>query len=343
MFRLLLIKNDQSATYDITPLTNDIAWDSGFSITVSLEFMMANSDTDAVPVNPCEIGDLVILTQEDYINSPTEKEIIELYRGVIVEEQRNGRDPIKYISYDYTWYLNQSTTVYQFNSVSATEAIRKVLTDFGIQIESIIEMPTKINEIYMLKTPGKIIQDIIDQVEKKEGYRISAEMRYGKLVIRKRIDLVIAGFFELAENVQRENILEAVGNPSRTRSIESMRNRIRLIVDDEETEYQVTAEKEDTAMIGRYGLIEETIKIEAEDAAKSRQVAMILLNRLSKVHETITLKFIGNTLFRGGRLFDVVESVTGISGRYMIVEAKHRINKKKYTMELELALPEDVV
>lgn len=333
MFRVNLIKNNAQNRYNITPIVTDFSWDSEFTVTVCMEFNIVMSDTRFFPMNPCEVGDLVFLFKDNE----------EIYRGIIVEEQISGRDGAKYISYDFSWYLNQSTSIYQFNNITATVAISRVLSDFNIKIGNMLQMPTRVNGIYMIKTPGQIIQDIVGNVELKEGYEINAEMREGKIYFEKRSDLLIEGRFRLADNIKYEDILSAISDPKKNRSIVPMRNRIRLIVEDEETEYEVTAQKEDEDMIRKYGLLEETIKIDAEDAAKSRQVARMLLKRLSKVHETNEVSLFGDIRFKAGRLFDVFEPVTGINNRFMIVSAKHNVKNNLHTMDLELVLPDEVI
>ncbi len=333
MFKLTLIKNDQSARYDITPIVGSLAWDNDFTLTTALEFDIGFSDAIyPIPRNIIDLGDLVILT----------KGSDEVFRGELIKGHRKGRSPRGYTAYDFSWLLNQSKIVIQFNNISATQAIIKVLEKFGIVIGSIPNMPTLIDKVYIQKTPGKIIQDIIDTVEKKEGYTLNGEMREGKIYFQKRKDLVIQGAFQLAENIAPEDLITAISEPNRTLSIEEVRNCIRIIVDDEETQYEVTAEAQDDELIEKYGLLEETIKIDAEDAAKSRQAAKILLARLGRMHETVNVKLPGDIRFRAGYLFDIEEPVTGINGRFMIVAAKHKVVKQIHSMGLELALPGDV-
>lgn len=344
MFKLTLIKSGQSRRYDITPIVGSIEWETDFTLLASLSFDIAFSDTRfPIPVNPVDVGDHVILTKGND----------ELFRGVIVDESRTGRKPIKYNAFDYTWYLGQSTTVYQFNNIPASQAIAQVLTDFGISIGHIITMPTRVDHIYIEETPSKILNEIIDKVEASEGYTINGEMRQGKIYLEKHKDLVIKGRFRLAENLQYHDNLSAISDPSRTRSIEDMRNRIRLIIDDtiesdnEDEEdiasYIETALAQDDKLIERYGLLEETIKMDIEDSAKARQAAKILLERLGRIHETNSIKLMGDIRFKAGRLFDVIEPVTGMNGRFLISQAKHKITKHIHTMDLELVLPDEVM
>src|SRR5690625_1275402 len=118
-----LLKPD--ARYNITPIIGTMSWETDFTLLASLEFELVYNDAHyPTPRNPVEPGDHIILT----------KDTKEVFRGVIVDENVTGRGPIKYMAYDYTWYLAQSTTVMQFNNVPASRAIEQVLTEFGIDI-----------------------------------------------------------------------------------------------------------------------------------------------------------------------------------------------------------------
>ncbi|WP_446684888.1 XkdQ/YqbQ family protein [Cryptosporangium minutisporangium] len=50
----------------------------------------------------------------------------------------------------------------------------------------------------------------------------------------------------------------------------------------------------------------------------------------------------GDSTVKAGRVLDVNEPLTGMSGRYMIMTAKHTVSNQIHTMDLELVLPEEV-
>lgn len=337
MFTLLLIKNDGTKSYDITPLVNSITWDSNLSLMAALEFDIAWTDAKLFPVNPCDVGDVVILTQGGK----------EVYRGVIVNEGRSGRQPIKYKVYDYAWYLGKSKSVYQFNKVSASQAITKILNDFGMLVGKVPEMGTIVDDIFLEKSPAEIIETIYKRHEKSSGKRYNVEMREGKIFFEEMTELVIKGTFKLAENIAPVDVLANPLGADRTRSIEEMRNRVKILIERDDKEkskpkYEVVAVAQDEASIKKYGLLEETFKIEAEDAAKGREVSRILLKRLNRIQETNSLRVFGDVAFKAGRLWDVTEPITGMQGQFMIIAAKHEVKNQIHTMELTLALPEDV-
>lgn len=337
MFQLLLVKNDGSKSYDITPLVGGITWDSNLSMMSTMEFDVAWSETKLLPVNPCDLGDVVILSKDGQ----------EINRGVIVTEGRSGRSAIKYTVYDYAWYLGKSKSVYQFNKIAASQAITKILNDFGMLIGNIPQMGTAIDEIYLEKSPAEIIEDIYKRHERASGKRYNVEMRQGKIFFEEMKELVIKGTFKLSDNNAPIDVLANPLGADRTRTIENMRNRVKILIDRDEKEkdkpkYEVVASAVDEGLIKKFGLIEDVYKIDAEDAAKARKVADILLKRLARIHETNSLKLMGDVAFKAGRLLDVSEPVTGMNSRFMITSVKHEVKKQIHTMQLELALPEDV-
>lgn len=332
MFTVKLIKNDGSKAYDITPLINQLSWDSNLTLLSVIEFGIISTDARYVPKNPVEIGDLVIIYNEK----------IEVNRGIVVKESKSGRNPIEYVAYDYGWYLGKSNSVYQFNGVSAKQAITKILSDFGIPIGNILDAPTIITKIYIQKSPAEIMTDIIRQFERETGQKVYIELREGKIFIERMKDAVVIGSFKLATNIGANNVLDNPLQMERTRSIEGMKNQVKIILSKNDN-YETIALAQDVNSGARYGLLEQTFKIDEEDAAKARQVAKILLDRLNRIHETNKITLMGDPTFKAGRMFDLLEPVTGAKGRYMISSCKHDVGSSLHTMDLVLTLPEDVM
>jgi hypothetical protein len=337
MFNILLIKNDGTKSYDITPIVGAFSWDSNLSLMSVMEFEIIWSDTPFFPVNPVDVGDVVVYMKDDQ----------EINRGIVVRESKSGRSSIRYTAYDYAWYLGRSTSVYQFNGVVAHDAIKKVLDDFNMPIGSIAIMRTMVDQIYIQKSPANIIDEIIKLEEKKTGQKYTGELRQGKLYIEPMKDLIIKGTFRVSGNVEEYDVLTNPLSAERTRSIEDMRNRIKVIAEldhkkKEKASYVTTAIEQNADLISQYGLLEETVKVDAEDAAKSREVARILLSRIGKIHESNTLKLIGDVTFKAGRLFVVNEPITGMNDTFMIKTCKHDVLNQIHTMSLELVFPEEV-
>ncbi|MCO1599821.1 XkdQ/YqbQ family protein [Desulfosporosinus nitroreducens] len=331
MFKITLVKNDGLKSYDLTPVVNGISWDSNLSIASVMDFTTFWGRSP-YPNNPVELGDLVVVTKDG----------VEVDRGIVVKSKQNDSITISYTAFDYGWYLGKSKSVYQFNKIPAKQAITKILTDFGMPIGSITSMDNLIDSVFVQKTPAEIITTIIKAYERQTGVKVFSELREGRIYIEKMSDAVIIGKFSLASGMGDIDVLGATLGADRTRSIEELRNRIKIITASQD-DYQTLALAEDTVSEGKYGLLEDTYKIDEADAAKARQVAKILLQRLNKVHETNKIRLMGDIAFKAGRLFDVVEPETGMQGRYMITQAKHNVDAGGvHTMELTLTLPEDI-
>lgn len=338
MFQLVLLKNDGKKSWDITPMTKTITWDSNLSLMAAMEFELIQSDISKYfPKNPCDLGDVVMLMKDGK----------EVYRGIIVTEGRAGRENVKYTVYDYAWYLGKSKSLYQFNRIPVSQAITKIVKDFGMLIGKIPTMNTIIDQIYLEKSPAEIIQDMYKRHEKASGKRYNVEMRQGKIYFEDMKELVIKGTFQLAGNIGKQAVMDAPLGANRTRSIEKMRNKINILIERDKADkgkpkYEVAATSQKKEWITKYGLLEDTYKIDAEDVAKAREVARILLQRLARIHETNSLKLIGDVVFKAGRLLDVIEPITGIKGRYMILSVKHTVSNQVHVMDVELVRPEEV-
>jgi len=331
MFKVKLIKNDGSKIFDITPLIEKLTWDSNLTLKSVIEFTVIWGDSPSIPKNPVELGDLVMLFADNK----------EVNRGIVVTEKRSGRSMISYTAYDYGWYLGASKSVYQFNSVSVTSAITKIISDFGLPIGRIASMPALISTIYIQKTPAEIITDLIRVHENQTGQRMLTELSEGKIYIERMQDAMVIGSFKLASNIGAVDVLANPLGAQRTRTIEKLRNQIKIILTKSDN-YETVALAQDTVSGSKYGLLEQTFKIDEEDAAKARQVARILLKRLNRVHEDNKISLMGDPAFKAGRMFDLSEPVTGASGRYMITNCSHTVSGGTHVMDLALTLPEDV-
>lgn len=316
---LWLIKG--STMTDITPLVGIITWRGNVDeLGDEISFNIAFNDVNFFPSNPCDIGDMVMLKNEGY----------EITRAIIVDEQKNGRDPISYTAFDFAFYLNKSNAVYQFNKMAADQCIKKILSEFGVPVGNIISMPTPISKIFPDDLVSDIIKEIIKIAEQKLGIKYLMEMRQGKLFIEKQKDLTVKASFMLGG--KSYNATEAIMNPSRKRSISDMVNSIQVVGNND----KLVLIKDDDAMIKKYGKIQKVISLDQEEKKSAKEVAENELKELSKVVEEISIDLVGDDRVRAGRLFEVVEPITGIKGTYLINDVSHSIENGIHKMSLGL-------
>lgn len=308
---------------NITPLVSDIQWRSSINeLGEELNFNIALNDDRYFPNIPLDLGNLISLRNKD-----------EIFRGVVVAQQKNGRGSVGYTCFDYAFYLNKSSDTYQFNKVSARKAIETVLEDFNISIGYIASMPTIIDKIYSARPVSDIIKDIIDIAEKEQGIKYRMEMRRGRLYIEKQHYLVIKPVFKLAENIQAYDVSNSISNPSRKRTIEDMKNSIKVISDD-----KVIAEVQNHRLMAQYGVLQEVKNVEKKDKAEAKNIARNMLKELGKIFEENSLEMIGNDGVRAGRIMEIYEPVTGMKGQYLINNVNHTVKNGIHRMQLGLGV-----
>jgi hypothetical protein len=301
--------------FDITDLVGGLTWsDSIDTLGMQMDFDLAFSDMPQFPKNVLSVGDIVLL------NNGTK----EIFRGIAVAEERQGRSSRHFTCFDFAFYLNKSKTIIQFNKVKASEAIQKLLQKFNVK-SNITNIPTIIKKIYKEDVVSDIIKDILDQATKQTGHKYRMEMRAGTLVIERQSNLMVT-----AE-------VNAISNPTRKLSIEEMKNSI-LIVSGDENSTKIFTEVKDQRNISKYGLLQEIQSIDKKDKAQAKNIANNLLKELNKIFEENSIELLGNDNVRAGRVLNLNEKVTGMVGNYLITSCTHTINQGIHKMSLNLGV-----
>lgn len=310
---------------NITPLIGTINRRSNEDeLGEEISFDIAFNDARYFPKNPCDLGDMVILKNGNY----------EITRAIIADEDKSGRGPIGYTAFDFAFYLNKSTSIYQFRKMHADQCIRKILKDFGVPIGNIVSIPVSIDKIFPDDMPSDIIREIIEFAEKKLGVKYLMEMRQGKLFIERQGDLVIKANFRIFPGADLQDATNAISNPSRKRSISDMINSIQVVGNDD----KLVLTRNDVAMVNKYGKLQKVVKLDQEEKLSAAQIAQNELKELSKITEEISIDLIGDDRVRAGRLFNVIEPITGIKGTYLIKDVNHSISGGIHTMSLGLEM-----
>lgn len=318
---LWLIKGDTMT--NITPMLGTLTWRSNKDeLGDEINFSIAFNDTNYFPVNPCDIGDMVALYNHGQ----------EITRAIIVDELKNGIAPIAYIGFDYAFYLNKSTGVYQFNKLPGDACINKILSDFNVPIGNITSLPVVVDKIFNGDKVSEIIKEIIKMAEQASGVKYLMEMRQGKLYIDKQGNSMVTGTFQLFEGGAEYDIKSAVMSPSKRRSIVDMINTIQIVGNDD----KVVLTKSDGGMVGKYGRLQKVVKLDQNEKLSAEQVAANELKLLSKVVEENSVELLGDDNFRAGRLFQLEEPITGINGTFLISAVEHTISKGIHTMKPSL-------
>lgn len=322
---LILLKTGKKS--NITQLSSNLAWSSNVdSLGEELSFDYAYNDVIHISkYNIVELGDSVILFNEGKA----------IHRYIIVKESINGRVSKSFTCFDYAYYLNKNKTVIQFK-VSASDAIRKLCDKFSVK-HNIANMPTMIKQIYKVEV-SNIINDIMEQVKKETGKKYRMEIVDDVLTIRKQSDLLINPKVRLSSITSLFPVTSAISNPSRSISVEEMKNKVIVSTSDDKLT-TIYAESSDAVNIKKYGLLTEVITVDAKNAAQARNLAKNTLNDLNKAVEDVSLDLIGHDDIKAGRLIDINEPITGIVGRYLIKSASHSETNgiHKVSVQLEVS------
>ena len=302
---------------NITDIAGNITWkDNIDTLGMQIDFNIPSKYKSYITV-----GDRIVLMGD-----------FEIFRGIVVKENIN-KDTVSFNCFDYAFYLNKSKEIYQFNKISADNAIKKILKDFNVPIMYIESMPTLITKIYYSKTISNIIKDLLQQVRNETLKQYILEMRQGKIYIGNREKEIVNAVFNMAAN--EYNITDFISSPSRSRSVENMRNSIKVVTKHNKN-IKTEATARDETLIKKYGLLQEVKSIPNKDAAQAKNIANNLLKDLGKIFEDNSVQLVGNDSVRAGRYIYIEEEYTGMSGKYLIHDCAHNLKNGIHTMQLGL-------
>jgi len=324
-YTLLLLKNQQK--YNITKLSQELLWrDSIDTLGMELSFNIAKNNDDIFIKNydVTEVGDKLVLSNNG----------IEVFRGIITDETIN-RYSKNIVAFDYAFHLNKSKTIIQFNKIRADEAIKQLCSKFNIPIGNITAISTLITKIYKDNTIAEIIKYILDIATKELGIQYRLEMRSGKLYIEKYMDLIVKATFKPASNLAAFDVTKAIGNISRSRSIQDMKNSIIITSSDEESTRVYASAKDDNS-INKYGLLQEVQSVDDKDIAQVNNIAKNQLKLLNRITENTSIELLGSDLVRAGRILNIEEKTSGLSGNYLVKECTHTYNNRIHKMQLNI-------
>jgi len=317
---MFVMKN--GAKRNITQLIGNLSWSSNMdALGMEMSFDYASSGNTEV----LELGDHLILGNNG--------KVINYF--VIVNESVSGRFSKSYTCFDYGWYLNKNETVIQFKKVSASKAIEKLLDKFKVK-HKIVNIPTAITKIYKDMTVSDIMNDILDQASQELKTKFRLEMNKDMVTVSKLMDLVINPQIRLSSNSPLFPVTSAISNPSKSRSIEEMKNKV-FVVSNDEKSTKIIAESSDQAGITKYGLMTEVVSVEAKNASQARNIAKNTLSDLNRIKGEVSVELLGHDDIRAGRILMLNEPVTNIKGLHLIKSANHSVNLgiHRVTVQLE--------
>ena len=301
---------------EVTDYAGNVSWQNTIDeLATSLSFEVAKTDTKHL-----------------YFYAPIEGSIIsivtntEIFKGIVLNVDDGSETVNKYTVCDFGWFLNKSSETYQFNKMPAKKAIIKICEDYGIPIDTIPELNTEITQLYLDKVLSDIIKDILSLCG--GGYNLDVTPK--GIRIYKYGDIYAYPEFRISPNTRLVYSPNFRGNVSHSRSIEEMKNSIKVVSEKDDV-YSHLATSKDETNIGKFGLLQKVVKIDPEKE-NANTVAQTQLSELNKVTETFSTEIIEATdsYTRAG-------SVIGIEGtNYLIEGSSHSIKNGIHYVKLDL-------
>ena len=250
----------------------------------------------------------------------------EVFTGVILSIDDGDKYVNKYTAADLGWYLNKTKQTYQFNKISALQAIKELCSDLSIPIDTIPDLTTIVDYIFFSETVSDIIKKIIGQC----GNDYNFDFTHDGLRIYKIGDIVATPMLQVASNVQKGKAVDFMGNLNHSKTLENTATSVKVVSTNNNI-YKELVVKQNRDAIDKYGFIQEIVSID-EEKENADTVGQAKLDELCKLEEKMSFEIIEemNSYTRAG-------SVIEIDGtKYLISNTQHQIKSGFHYVKMDV-------
>lgn len=249
-----------------------------------------------------------------------------LFYGFVFEKSRTGSDnkKIKVTVYDQLYYLNNKD-YFQYENKTATEVVRMLADDFGLNLGTLENTGYKIAcRTEDNKSLFDIIQTALDETLKATSQMYVVYDKAGKLTL-SNISSMKLGVVINDDTAGNYDYKSSIAN--------NTYNKIRLF---REGADPVTVKSADT--IQQWGVLQYVEKVNDGSANLSNMAASLLKLYNTKTRTLNVKNVLGDTRVRAGTLLVVVLGLGDINlSNFMLVESvKHSFKDGEHLMELKL-------
>lgn len=255
----------------------------------------------------------------------------EIFRGIVWERELNSHEELVITAYDYLIYLLKSTVTYNFKSILAEDAVRKIIGDLGLQCGNVPRTGIRVSRILQDKTAYEAIMEIFTQVSKQNKKQYIPVCEGTKIKIIEKGSIIVNHTLTTINAFQKENNIGNILSTSYKDTMDNMCSRVKIY--DDKGNYITKVEY--TSLFEYYGIIQQTYQKE-----KDKNAIQVAKNMLHGVDIEVSVEAIGNWACRTGyaiksKIFyvDVLKN-----GLLYIDSDTHtwEMESKKYTMSLDL-------
>ena len=249
-----------------------------------------------------------------------------MFFGFVFEKSRQGKNPkqIKVTVYDQLYYL-RNKDYFQYENKTATEVVRMLAEDFGLNVGALEDTGYKIaSRTEDDKTLFDIIQNALDDTLKAKTTMYVLYDNIGKLT------LTSIGNMKLGMVIDEET---AGDYDYKTSIANNTYNKIRLFREGEEPVIV-----KDNSRIKQWGVLQYVEKVD-DDGINLQNVASSLLKLYDTKTRSLSIKSVlGDTRVRAGTLLVVMLGLGDINvSNYLLVEqVKHTFRDNEHLMDLKL-------
>ena len=306
--------NPDGTAADVTSLCKRIVWSGDYrNAARTLMFSPVFSpDTAALPAAPTELGGSVRFSVED-------KTLMDAWSLVRVRDSLGTS--IDVTAYDRGVYLTRNSATLQAAGQTPEALTAALCAEYGIQAGAIAETGVKIRRNFVGVSLYRIIMTLYTLAAETTGEKYAVRFEGEKLSIVK-----IARTDETILLTPGSNILSLTAREDASRIINSV-----AIYGD----YTRQALYDDAESVALYGLMQQAVKLSAEEDAASYAGRILRENGLKT---TITASCIGNLKLVTGNTAAVREPVTNTFGLFWIVSDTHTWERGVYTTKVTLSL-----
>lgn len=249
-----------------------------------------------------------------------------LFFGFVFEKSRRGSNDkvINVTVYDQLYYL-KNKDYFQYENKTATEVIKMLAEDFGLNLGTLEDTSYKIaGRTEDNKTLFDIIQNALDETLKAKTQMYVLYDKAGKLTLSN------IGNMKVGILINEDT---AADFDYKTSITDSTYNKIRLF---REGSDPVTVK--DAGNISKWGVLQYVEKVSDEDVNLD-SMASSLLNLYNAKTRTLTVKnALGDVRVRAGTLLVVILGLgdMNVSNYLMVEQVKHTFKDNEHLMELKL-------
>lgn len=215
----------------------------------------------------------------------------EIFRGIVWDRELNSHQELVITAYDYLVYLLKSTVTYNFKKILAEDAVKKIITELGLQCGSIPKIGIRISRLIQDKTGYEAIMEVLTQVSKQNGKQYIPVCDGTKISIIEKGATIVDYELTCINAFQKDNDVGNVINTSYKDTMENMVGRVKIY--DDKGNY--ISKVENSSLFEYYGIIQKTYQ--KEEDKNPTQVAG---NMLHGVDQECSIEALGNWECRTG-------------------------------------------